>query len=334
MAPLLDSYLVQTRLHEVVDDFAQLHLLVVGDVILDRYWWGEASRLSPEAPVPVLLKRKTTVRPGGAANAAANVSALGARVDLMGVVGQDHEAEELREALRLENIGFGALVSTPNRPTTTKTRLIAGQQQIVRLDEEETAPIGPELAAEFVRALREYMTTVNGILVSDYAKGLLTPGLLEMLIGVARESGKPVFIDPKGLDFKRYRGATCLKPNRLELGLLTGRTIRNHHETLEAGRLLRDQLGGASLLVTEAADGMTYFGAGGEEHHTASQTRQVFDITGAGDTVLAAFSLAFAAGATVPEAMQLASLAAGITIATLGAATVSPAQLKAAIPAT
>lgn len=322
---------MQTLLHGLVDSFHKLKIIVVGDIVLDRYWWGEASRLSPEAPVPVLVKKNTTARPGGAANTAANVAALGASVELIGLVGEDREADELQQALAQEAIASTGLLRSPSRPTTTKTRLIAGHQHVVRLDEEETAPISNELAGSIAASFTAQIAGSSAVLISDYAKGLLTPYLLGLLLEAARQAAKPVFVDPKGLDIVRYQGATCLKPNRLELGLLTGQSIRNHSETLAAGRHLRDQLNGTNLLVTEAADGMTYFAANGEEFHSASQSRQVFDITGAGDTVLAAFSLSMAAGATVPDALRIASLAAGISIATLGAATVSPQQLRDAL---
>ncbi len=315
----------------LVEAFSSLKIIAIGDVILDRYWWGEASRLSPEAPVPVLLKRKVTALPGGAANAAANVAALGARVELMGVVGEDPEARELRGALAEKGIGVAALVSSPDRPTTTKTRLIAEHQQLLRVDEEETSAIDGLLAARVLQGFAEQLSTADAVIISDYAKGLLTGDLLSHLIAEANRAGKPAFIDPKGHDPLRYRGANFLKPNRLELGILAGRPVRSHEDTLIAGRHLRDLLGGVNLLVTEAAEGMSFFGAAGEEFHVPSHSRQVFDITGAGDTVIASFALAVAAGASIPDAMRLASLAAEITIAKVGAATVSPGELNQAL---
>ena len=315
----------------VVSSFRLLTVITIGDVILDRYWWGEASRLSPEAPVPVLLKRRVTALPGGAANAAANAAALGARVELMGVVGEDGEAQELRRALAERAIDAGALISSPDRPTTTKTRLIAEHQQLLRVDEEDTSAISAAVAERVLAGFRERVRAADAVIVSDYAKGLLTNDLLSELLAEAKRAGKPVFIDPKGHDALRYRGAAFLKPNRLELGILVKRPVKNHTDTLSAGRELRDMLGGTNLLVTEAADGMSYFGVAGEEYHVTSQTRQVFDITGAGDTVIASFALAIAAGAPVPDAMRIASIAAELTIAKLGAATVSPDELSKAL---
>jgi D-beta-D-heptose 7-phosphate kinase/D-beta-D-heptose 1-phosphate adenosyltransferase len=315
----------------LVQSFARLDVIAIGDVILDRYWWGEASRLSPEAPVPVLLKRKETALPGGAANAAANAAALGARVELMGVVGEDREAHDLRYVLAEKHIGTTGLISSHTRPTTTKTRLIAEHQQLLRVDEEETDAIDAALAERVLGAFRERVDKVNAVIVSDYAKGLLTDYLLRELVRETTRAGKRIFIDPKGHDLARYRGASFLKPNRLELGILVGRAVKNHADTLVAARELRDRLGSTNVLVTEAADGMSYFGAEGEEFHVSSETQQVFDITGAGDTVIASFALAVAAGASIPEAMRVASLAAEITIARIGAATVSPSELSEAL---
>jgi rfaE bifunctional protein kinase chain/domain len=315
----------------LVRSFSRLEVIAIGDVILDRYWWGEASRLSPEAPVPVLLKRRVTALPGGAANAAANAAALGARVELMGVVGEDGAAQELRYAVAERGIRAGALISSPGRPTTTKTRLIAEHQQLLRVDEEETSAIDGALVERVVAGFREHVGTADAVIVSDYAKGLLTEDLLTQLIREASRAAKPLFIDPKGHDALRYRGVAFLKPNRLELGILVGRAVKNHNDTLAAGRELRDALAGTNLLVTEAGDGMSYFGAAGEEFHVTSETQQVFDITGAGDTVIAAFALSVAAGAPIPEAMRVASIAAAISIAKLGAATISPDELCEAL---
>lgn len=311
-----------------VDSFKNLSVLVAGDLVLDCYWWGHAARLSPEAPVPVLLKSNTTLRCGGAANTAANLAALGARTEVLGLLGEDANGEQLRALLTTHSIGTSALLTTPQRPTTTKTRVIAGAQHIVRIDEEDTSLISPALAAQLLEHFERLLPTVDAVLLSDYAKGLLTFELTTQLIAAARSAGKPVFVDPKGKDFTRYQGATFLKPNRLELGLLTGQPLASHADTLRAGAQLCAQMPGVNLLVTEAADGMTCFTATGEQVHIASQAREVFDITGAGDTVIAAFSLAIAAGAPVAQAMEIASAAAGITIAVRGVGIVRPEDLK------
>jgi D-beta-D-heptose 7-phosphate kinase/D-beta-D-heptose 1-phosphate adenosyltransferase len=309
-------------------------LLVLGDVILDRYWWGEASRLSPEAPVPVVRRRRSTTRPGGAANTAANLAALGASVDLLGVTGEDAEAAELKSALREFGVSGDLLLPEPGRPTTTKTRIVALHQQIVRVDEEETGAIADATAASALECVASRLPHAASIVVSDYAKGFLTPALLCAVIAAARAAGKPVLVDPKGTDYQRYTGASLLKPNRLELGILAGLPVRDHAETLIAGCRLSAALPGTSVLVTEGADGMTLFRDSRILAHADSAPRQVYDVTGAGDTVLAAVAMALSAGADYPQAMQLATEAAAIAISLTGTVAVTLRHLQAAFPTT
>ena len=306
-------------------------MLIIGDVILDRYWWGEASRLSPEAPVPVVRKQRCTVRPGGAANTAANLAALSAVPILVGLVGRDGEAAELQAALMECDVAVGSLIAEAGRPTTTKTRVIASHQQIVRVDEEDTTPLSPASELLALEGITRRLHGVNAVVVSDYSKGFLTPTLLQAVIGAARDAGKRVLVDPKGSDFTRYQGATLMKPNRLELSVLTGLPARTHEETLVAGNRLADLMPGVLILVTEGADGMTLFGGSGHVEHVASAPRQVYDVTGAGDTVLATLSLAISAGASHREAMELAAEAAAIAISTMGTAAVTLAQLKTSL---
>ncbi|MEO8372459.1 MAG: D-glycero-beta-D-manno-heptose-7-phosphate kinase [Candidatus Solibacter sp.] len=320
-----------SNLSAVLQHFPGQRILIVGDVILDRYWWGEASRLSPEAPVPVVRKQRSTVRPGGAANTAANLAALGAVPILVGLVGTDGEAAELQAALLECDVAVDALIVEAGRPTTTKTRVIAAHQQIVRVDDENTEPLSPESEDRALEAITRQLDAVNAVVVSDYAKGFLTSRLLQSVIAGARNAGKRVLVDPKGTDFSRYQGATLLKPNRLELSILTGLPARTHEETLAAGYRLSELMPGVLILATEGADGMTLFAGPGEVEHVASTPRQVYDVTGAGDTVLATLSLAISAGATHREAMELAAEAAAIAISTMGTAIVERLQLQAAV---
>jgi len=320
-------------LSAVLGLFPSQRVLIIGDVILDRYWWGEASRLSPEAPVPVVRKQRSTVRPGGAANTAANLATLGATPLLIGLVGADRESVELQGALLECGVAVDTLISENARPTTTKTRIIAFQQQIVRVDEEDLAPISPAAEGRAREAVAGLLERTNAVLVSDYAKGLLTPSLLRFVIDAAGRTGKRVFVDPKGADIARYQGCYLMKPNRLELGALTGMPVRNHEETLAAGARLSADMPGVAILVTEGAHGMTLFEGSRAVEQVAPVPRQVFDVTGAGDTVLAALSLAISAGASKRDAMELASEAAAIAISTIGTATVSLAELEAAVNA-
>ncbi|MGH9558773.1 MAG: bifunctional heptose 7-phosphate kinase/heptose 1-phosphate adenyltransferase [Bryobacteraceae bacterium] len=309
------------ELAALLDRFAEMRLLVLGDAILDRYWWGDCDRISPEAPVPIVRRRKSSARPGGAANTAANLAALGASVSLAGVVGADQAASELRELLR--SFGIEAcLFEDRARPTTTKTRVMAHQQQVVRVDEEDTAPVSEALTRQVLELVEG--SPFDAIVVSDYAKGFVTPPLLAGIVA----SGNRVFIDPKGADYKRYLGCFLLKPNRVELSLLTHMPVRNHEEALGAGRALASSMHNTIVLVTEGGDGMTAFAEGCIEH-AAPVPKQVFDVTGAGDTVLATAALAMCAGAELPDAMELASRAASIAVSVTGTSVVSRAELAA-----
>jgi D-beta-D-heptose 7-phosphate kinase/D-beta-D-heptose 1-phosphate adenosyltransferase len=315
-------------LPDILKLFPGQRILVLGDVILDWYWWGQASRLSPEAPVPVVRKQRTTLQPGGAGNTAANLAALGARVSLFGVTGRDSHADELKAALKAHGVETGGLIADPSRPTTTKTRVIAAHQQVVRVDEEATGPISEAIVADVLKAVWNEIVNAGAIVISDYAKGFLTHPLLDAVIGEARRVGKRVFADPKGSDAARYRGAFLLKPNRLELSLLTGLPADTHAEVLAAGTRLSASMPGTNILVTEGSEGMTLFADSQPPEYLASTPRQVFDVTGAGDTVLAVTAMAVTAGASWNEAMQLAAEAAGIAIGRMGSVAVSLSDLQ------
>ena len=311
-------------LAEILQKFPGQRILVLGDVILDWYWWGQASRLSPEAPVPVVRKQRTTLQPGGAGNTAANLAALGARVSLFGVTGADSHADDLRTALAAHGVDTGGLIADAGRPTTTKTRVIAAHQQVVRVDEESTGAISDDIVRDVLTAFHKNLGAADAIVISDYAKGFLTPELLQGVIGV----GKPVFADPKGADVARYDGVFVLKPNRLELNLLTGLPADGHTEVLAAGNRLAARMPGTHILVTEGSEGMTLFSESQEPEHLAPTPRQVFDVTGAGDTVLAVIAMAVTAGASWSQAMQLAAEAAGIAIGQMGSVAVGLDSLR------
>jgi D-beta-D-heptose 7-phosphate kinase/D-beta-D-heptose 1-phosphate adenosyltransferase len=320
---------IEERLRGIVQRFKGQRILVAGDLILDRYWWGSATRLSPEAPVPVVRREKTTVRPGGAANTAVNLVALGASAELFGVAGDDPDAAELSAAVANAGVREVWMGRDPGRPTTTKTRIMALNQQVVRVDDESAAAIPEEMAQEAAERIAAGLNGAAALVFSDYAKGFLTPTLLQRSIAAAQAGGTPVFVDPKGRDAARYAGCTLLKPNRLELGALAGMEIHTHEETLTAGRRLSASMADTKILVTEGAAGMTLFEAGEVRERVAAAPRQVYDVTGAGDTVLATMALAVAAGAGYREAMQLAVAAASVAIGVMGTAAVTAAQLEA-----
>lgn len=316
---------------DLLSRFGSQHVLVVGDVMLDRYWMGEASRISPEAPVPVVRKQKTVCYPGGAGNVALNVAALGARVTLAGVVGDDATAAELRRALAEGGVSPDSLVRDPSRMTTVKTRVIAGRQQITRIDEEDTHALSAELERALIEELRAQMESCDCILVSDYAKGLISASFAAALLESARRNGVPVIVDPKGTDAARYRGATIIKPNRSELSALTGLLIRSHADALAACERLHALLPDVVVLLTEGSEGMTLYLPGRAHFQLPTRALEVFDVTGAGDTVLAVAGVAVAGGADFWAAAALANCAAGVVVGEFGCGKVTTEQLRSMV---
>lgn len=307
-----------------VPDFSPARVLVAGDVMLDRYWSGSTSRISPEAPVPVVRVREDEARPGGAANVALNLAALGAQASVLGVVGADEAGAGL--ARSLEQRGVSADLLTGTAPTITKLRVMSRHQQLLRLDFEEPLAAAHD-SAEFARRLRARLPTVDVLVLSDYGKGSLAG--VAGLIAAARAAGKPVLVDPKGNDWRPYTGATLLTPNTGELEAVVGPCP--DVETLVAkGQALLAELGLGALLVTRSEHGMTLLEAGKPPLHLPAEAREVYDVTGAGDTVIATLAAALAAGAALPQACRLANIAAGVVVGKLGTATVSRAELARA----
>jgi len=296
-------------------------LLVVGDVMLDRYWFGDTGRISPEAPVPVVQVEKIDERLGGAANVARNASALGAQTTILGVVGED-EAGKRVEQLLLESGVQSQLQTDGNVPTTVKLRVIARQQQLIRLDFEE-APSQISLDAKLKR-FKSLLPNIDIVIFSDYGKGALEQ--VSAMIELANASKKLVLVDPKGDAYDKYKGATVLTPNRSELRQVVGQWSSEDDLTLRA-QSLRKNLGLGALLLTRSEEGMTLFTDKGTEHVRA-QAREVFDVSGAGDTVIAALAVAMGAGWSLERAMALANRAGGIVVGKLGTATVSAEELQ------
>ena len=321
----------ETVLARVVDAFAGKRILVAGDVMLDRYWCGEVDRISPEAPVPVVRKTSAFGVPGGAANTACNVTALGAQATLFGLAGQDEAGAELRRMLTERGIDCSRLTIVAGRPTTVKLRIVAHDQQVVRIDDENSTPVDSGLGGAVVKRAARLMPSVDAVLVSDYAKGFVTGEVIRGLIAAAGRNGKPVIVDPKGSDLERYRGATIIKPNRKELGVLTGLPVRDHQETIAAARQLLRRSGASAIVVTEGKDGMTLFRADAPEEHFPSFAREVYDVTGAGDTALAMLAVALAAGARLTDAVWLSNLAAGLAVGESGTVAISREKIAKAL---
>jgi rfaE bifunctional protein kinase chain/domain len=299
---------------------AAARLLVVGDVMLDRYWFGEVSRISPEAPVPVVKVDRVEARPGGAANVARNVAALRAGVELLSVVGADEPGATLETLLRNEGIP-ASLQRDAGVTTTVKLRVIGRQQQLLRIDF-ETWPSHETLAAKLAE-FEQRLPASDVVILSDYGKGGLTH--IERMIALAREQGKTVLVDPKGEDYVRYRGATLLTPNRAEFRQVVGRW-RDEAELEAKAQRLRGELDLAALLVTRSEDGMSLFEASGCLH-VPTVAREVYDVSGAGDTVIATLGVMLAAGASLEEAVRCANRAAGIVVGKLGTAVATPEEL-------
>ena len=303
-------------------DLTRARVLVVGDVMLDRYWFGEVRRISPEAPVPVVQIDRVEERPGGAANVARNCAALGATTGLVSVVGRDEAGATLARLTAAEDVRAN-LHRDPKLTTTVKLRVIGRQQQLLRIDF-ETSPSREVLAdslADFEVSLGEY----DVVLLSDYGKGGLTH--IERMIARARESGKLVLVDPKGDEYTRYRGANVLTPNRAELREVVGRWKDEGDLAARVDRLRRD-LEIDALLLTRSEEGMTLFREDGVQHE-AAKAREVYDVSGAGDTVIATLAVMLGAGAGMPEAVRVANHAAGIVVGKLGTAVVRPHELAA-----
>ena len=294
----------------------QARVLVVGDVMLDRYWFGDVSRISPEAPVPVAKIEKTEHRAGGAANVARNVAALGGQAVLLSVIGDDEAGDCLNELMAEHGVET-VLIRDQNIATTVKLRVVARNQQLIRLDFEDTPT--HEVLDGVKNRFRELLAECDTVILSDYGKGGLTH--VVSFIEWARQAGKPVLIDPKGDDYAKYTGATLLTPNRAELRQVTG-SWKNEADLQEKACALRRNLDLQALLLTRSEEGMTLF-RDGEPHHQPTQAREVFDVSGAGDTVIAGMGLAMAAGLDLPEAMRLANAAAGVVVGKLGTAVCS-----------
>ncbi|HEY0427874.1 MAG TPA: D-glycero-beta-D-manno-heptose-7-phosphate kinase [Pyrinomonadaceae bacterium] len=313
------------------ENFSNLKILIVGDVMLDRYLWGSVNRISPEAPVPIVNINKTSVVLGGAANVAANVAGLGAEPILVGITGRDSEADALAGILEKSNISANFLVPSETRRTTIKTRLVAHNQHVVRFDQETTNPITESEAETVFEKLEGFLEAASIVIISDYAKGLLTQNLLTRLIKSAKEKNKLILVDPKGKDFSKYKGATILTPNRREAAEATGFDENGNDLVNKAGKKLLEDLSLEALLITKGEKGLTLLQKGGETFHLEASARNVYDVTGAGDTVIAGFGVAVAAGADYLDAAKFANLSAGLVVQQIGTTAISLEMLQSEI---
>lgn len=330
------------NLQAVIKRFNKANILVIGDLILDEYIWGKVERISPEAPVPVVWANKHDYVPGGAANVANNVRSLGGKVTLVGVTGKDKNSGALLQELKKRKIDTSGVFIEPNRHTTVKTRIIAGHQQIVRVDWEHTEPLPQKLNQEIIKYIKKNIKDFDAIIIEDYGKGVINMQLLESIIFFVGSHKKIITVDPKEDHFQYYRGVSAITPNRKELENAvrnlkikdTANKLHIHNDKLfsdkdinEAARQILEYLDLESVLVTLGEQGMKLFEKGGSMTHIPTKAQAVFDVSGAGDTVIAVFTLALSCGASKLQAAHIANYAAGIVVGKVGTAVTSREEL-------
>ena len=317
------------KLSKIIDRFPKTRVLVVGDVVMDHYIWGSVSRISPEAPVPVVNVTRETVLLGGAANVVNNIRTLGGEVGICGVIGHDAAGKQLQHLLHTQKISTDGLIVDSGRPTTIKTRVIAHQQQMVRFDRETKESISRDAHRRIFEHVAERAGAgLDAIVISDYCKGVVTKDLVRDIVRLARKRGIVVSVDPKVSHFGIYSGVTVLTPNTKEASLGARIEIEDDASLLRAGKGLLARLACDAVLITRGEHGMSLFEKDGRVTHIPTVAREVFDVTGAGDTVISALTLGIAAGARISDAAKIANYAAGIVVGVVGTATVSPSQLK------
>jgi D-beta-D-heptose 7-phosphate kinase/D-beta-D-heptose 1-phosphate adenosyltransferase len=334
-------HFTSSRLTEILEAFPSRKILVIGDLMLDEFLWGKVTRISPEAPVPVVDIQRRASYPGGAANVARNLASLGAQAGLAGVIGQDVPGQHLIQLLKDESIATASIRHTPLRPTTHKTRVCAitrqlhdhleieDQQQIVRVDEESRAPLDPESKRWLFDRLRAEIATHDAIIIEDYAKGLIDQELVTLVLAEAKKHSKVVAIDPNPANPFEWSGGTVLKPNRKEAFQSVGMPFSTDEDAiLRAGATLQKRHNVKYVLITLGEAGMLLLEQGQKPYHTPTRAQDVFDVSGAGDTAIAAFTVALAAGATGIEAAEIANHAAGVVVGKLGTATLNVAELR------
>ena len=331
------------HLKEIVKKLDKARVLVIGDLILDEYIWGKVERISPEAPVPVVWANRMTHIPGGAANVANNISSYGAKVCLAGIIGNDKNARLLLDSLKKKDISTKGVIMIPHRCTTVKTRIIAGHQQVVRVDWEHTEPLPKDATRRIFNFIKDNIKSFDAVIIEDYGKGVVNAQLLAGLILLAQSYKKIILVDPKEDHFQYYRGVTAITPNRKELE----NAVRNlkikdkknsfkfdneklftDRDILAAGKQIMEYLELESLLVTLGEQGMRLFERGGKITHIPTVAQEVFDVSGAGDTVIATFALSLAVGASKLEAAHIANYAAGIVVGKVGTAHTNQTELS------
>lgn len=326
--------LEKRRFLEILERFKEARILVIGDFILDQFVWGSVKRISPEAPVPVVKVERESYMPGGSLNVANNIRSLRGQVCPCGVVGRDLYGRMLVKIMRQQGIETGGIIYDPMRPTSLKTRIIAHSQQVVRFDREKTDDVCQADLNKILKFVRENIKHMDVVILEDYGKGVMQPFLLREIVRLAKKFRKPVLVDPKEKHFVYYQGVTCITPNRSEAFIGYERTCGSCYKTPEletVGWGLMKKLKLDSVLITLGEGGMALFEKNKKLTRIPTAAREVYDVSGAGDTVIATLGLALAAGAKMQEAAKISNLAAGIVVGKLGTATVAPGELEEAI---
>ena len=314
-----------------VSKFKDCRVLVIGDLMIDEYLWGDVDRISPEAPVQVVAVKKEESTLGGSGNVVNNLAALGAKVFAAGVIGTGRNGNMLLKRLGYLGVDAGGVVQEHGRPTTRKTRILAAHQHVLRIDRETRKEISGKTLEKISGFIRKKIPEADVVIVSDYGKGLITKSLMARVVESAKKHGKITIADPKGLDYSKYSGVTLITPNRKEAALAAGVEITNNSSLMEAGAKIIGSAGIERLLVTCGKDGMVLFERDKKPYKIRAEARQVFDVSGAGDTVIAVLGLCLASGASFRTAASVANIAAGIVVGKVGTATVSEKELTAAL---
>ncbi|HNX90306.1 MAG TPA: D-glycero-beta-D-manno-heptose-7-phosphate kinase [Candidatus Omnitrophota bacterium] len=322
----MDKYKFST-FEKYVNKFSKRKILVVGDLLLDQYIWGEVSRISPEAPVPVVWVKREDYMPGGASNVANNLAKLGADVTLVGVVGNDERGELLKSKLEERGIDISGVFTDDTRPTSLKTRVIAHHQQVVRIDRESVDTVNHSLSAKIAEFITNRVKETDGVIVEDYDKGVITPVLLQEIVPAARKHCRIISVDPKESHFPYYKNVTVITPNNHEASRAVGFELKTEEDIIRAGQKIINKLKTDHMLITLGERGMMLCEKNGVSHRIPTIAQEVFDVSGAGDTVISVYTLAYSSGATPIISAHIANCAAGIVVGKVGAAVVSQDEL-------
>jgi len=326
---VIPDWMVKNKegIKKILSRFDKKKILVVGDLILDQFIWGDVSRISPEAPVPVVWVKRESYMPGGACNVAHNITALGANVALVGIIGKGQTGQFLLSALEKIGVDTTGILQDQSRPTTHKVRVIAHSQQVVRIDRENVEPLAQSVINKILRNIESKIKNADAVIIEDYGKGLITPSLVKKIVEMGQRYKKIISVDPKKEHFRYYQGVTTITPNKSETEGALGIKIEDDASLKKAGEKLLKKLNARSALITLGEKGMCLFEKGKSAIHIPTMARQVYDVSGAGDTVIASYTLAVVSGATLPQAAYIANQASGIVVGKIGTATVTKREL-------